>query len=69
MWVGSKHRDTREKRKRDGEKKGSPAFWEHLAMVQSSVRRIVEGWGAMEAERREREGKGRRLEIALRVFP
>lgn len=45
MWAGSKLRDTRGGKREDGgekkKKKKKEAFWEHLAMVQSSVRRIA----------------------------
>ena len=61
MWAGSKHRDTRGGKKRDGgEREKKEAFWEHLAMVQSSVRRIasrVGRDGGREAGREKREGE------------
>lgn len=66
MWAGSKHRDTKEG-KRDMEEKKKGAFWEHLAMVQSSVRRIA--WRVGRDGSEGEKGRGDVLEIALRVFP
>lgn len=59
MWAGSKHRDTKGG-KREMEEEKKEAFWEHLAMVQSSVRRIA--WrvgrdGGRKAGREKKEGE------------
>lgn len=57
VWAGSKHRDTRGgKREMEGGGK-EEAFWEHLAMVQSSVRRIA--W-RMERDVGREIGKGKK---------
>lgn len=58
MWAGSKHGDTRGG-KREMEEKKKEAFWEHLAMVQSSVRRIAWRVGRDGEREAGREKKGR----------
>ena len=59
MWAGSKRRDTRGGKRETEEKKNT--FWEHLAMVQSSARRIAWRVGKDGERERSREGekKGR----------
>lgn len=54
----------RKKRGGEGGEKKREEFWERLAMVQSSVRRIARRDGG-----RERKEGETFLEIALRVFP
>lgn len=68
MWAGSKHGDTRGGKRDGGEKRSSilGAFGDGSVICNTYRLKGGERW-----KERSREGKrkGRRLEIALRVFP